>query len=114
MSGICLAKFLPTNQLITQPPTYRRASLLVYPRTVCDTPRQALVDTPLPLPYYGLLPFLEYVLYPPLYIAGPIITFNSFTAQRKMREAGNCRIPQRARPLMTSVQVRWPPTIGPL
>ncbi|GFR42506.1 hypothetical protein Agub_g3297, partial [Astrephomene gubernaculifera] len=40
------------------------------------------VETPLPLSYYGLGSFLEYVLYPPLYIAGPIITFNSFASQR--------------------------------
>ncbi|GLC54156.1 hypothetical protein PLESTB_000829800 [Pleodorina starrii] len=45
---------------------------------------RALTESPLPLPYYGLLPFLEYVFYPPLYIAGPIITFNSFAAQRMM------------------------------
>ncbi|GLI66085.1 hypothetical protein VaNZ11_009807 [Volvox africanus] len=46
---------------------------------------RALTDAPLPLPYYSLLPFLEYVLYPPLYIAGPIITFNSFAAQRMLK-----------------------------
>ncbi|GIL45301.1 hypothetical protein Vafri_2572 [Volvox africanus] len=50
-----------------------------------DYELRALTNTPLPLPYYSLLPFLEYVLYPPLYIAGPIITFNSFAAQRMLR-----------------------------
>ncbi|KXZ51701.1 hypothetical protein GPECTOR_11g150 [Gonium pectorale] len=43
---------------------------------------KARVETPLPLPYYNLWSFLEYVLYPPLYVAGPIITFNSFASQR--------------------------------
>lgn len=41
------------------------------------------MSTPLPLPYYhGLLPYLEYCLYPPLYIAGPIMSYNSFASQR--------------------------------
>ena len=35
----------------------------------------------LPLPAYNLITYLAYCLYPPLYIAGPIITFNSFTSQ---------------------------------
>ncbi len=33
------------------------------------------------LPSYSLLNYLAYTLYVPLYIAGPIITFNSFVSQ---------------------------------
>ncbi|EFJ52688.1 hypothetical protein VOLCADRAFT_85921 [Volvox carteri f. nagariensis] len=50
-----------------------------------DAELRALSEAPLPLAYYSLMPFLEYCMYPPLYIAGPIITFNSFAAQRMLR-----------------------------
>ncbi len=55
---------------------------------LCSSPplgpcHQARVSTPMALPYYhGLLPYLEYCLYPPLYIAGPIMSYNSFASQR--------------------------------
>ncbi|KAG2490642.1 hypothetical protein HYH03_011033 [Edaphochlamys debaryana] len=40
-------------------------------------------EEPLPLAYYASLPnVLEYALYPLLYIAGPIATFNAFASQR--------------------------------
>lgn len=39
------------------------------------------VSTPLPDEDYSLLTFIAYALYPPLYIAGPIMTFNDFTWQ---------------------------------
>jgi len=42
---------------------------------------KARVAQSLPLHCYHLPAFLAYVFYPPLYIAGPIITFNSFVAQ---------------------------------
>ena len=32
---------------------------------------------------YNLVTYLGYLMYPPLYIAGPIITFNSFASQLK-------------------------------
>jgi D-alanyl-lipoteichoic acid acyltransferase DltB (MBOAT superfamily) len=34
---------------------------------------------------YSLINFLAYCLYPPLYIAGPIITFNDFVWQVSTR-----------------------------
>jgi hypothetical protein len=45
-------------------------------------PNQARIAQHLPLPWYGRVwTYLAYVLYPPLYIAGPIVTFNNFAAQ---------------------------------
>ena len=35
---------------------------------------------------YNLISFLAYSLYPPLYIAGPIITFNSYLYYTKKRQ----------------------------
>lgn len=57
----------------------------------------ALVEEPLPLGgsgvgaygisgAYGLLAYLEYIFYVPLYLAGPIVTFNAFGAQRAAAE----------------------------
>ncbi|EPQ53946.1 MBOAT-domain-containing protein [Gloeophyllum trabeum ATCC 11539] len=37
--------------------------------------------TPHPQVFYGYINYLAYVLYPPLYIAGPIMTFNDFMWQ---------------------------------
>ena len=34
--------------------------------------------TPLPLEFYSFTNYVAYALYPPLYIAGPIMTFNDF------------------------------------
>lgn len=39
------------------------------------------VKTSLPLSAYSLTDFFAYAIYPPLYIAGPIMTFNDFTWQ---------------------------------
>jgi hypothetical protein len=39
------------------------------------------VSTPLPEEDYSFVNYLSYALYPPLYIAGPIITFNDFVWQ---------------------------------
>ncbi len=38
----------------------------------------------LPASAYNLITYLAYVYYPPLYIAGPICTFNSFASQLKV------------------------------
>ena len=38
-------------------------------------------QTPANMEDYGLLNYLAYILYTPLYLAGPIITFNDFTHQ---------------------------------
>jgi D-alanyl-lipoteichoic acid acyltransferase DltB (MBOAT superfamily) len=40
-----------------------------------------LVDVPVKLQDYNLLNYIIYILYPPLYFSGPIITFNSFINQ---------------------------------
>jgi protein-cysteine N-palmitoyltransferase HHAT len=45
--------------------------------------RQARAATPLPLGDYSAERFFEYVFYPPLYLAGPILTFNAFASQRR-------------------------------
>ncbi|KAJ3018453.1 glycerol transporter [Thoreauomyces humboldtii] len=52
----------------------------------CGTPNKArqevrLTAKPHPLPVYSLLSYACYLTYVPLYLAGPIITFNDFTAQ---------------------------------
>ncbi|KAG2447569.1 hypothetical protein HYH02_007492 [Chlamydomonas schloesseri] len=60
--------------------------------TGLDQEIKARVEEPLPLSQYSLAGLLEYCLYPPLYIAGPIITFNCFSSQRApggaMRQLG--------------------------
>ncbi|EGG12029.1 uncharacterized protein MELLADRAFT_32714 [Melampsora larici-populina 98AG31] len=38
-------------------------------------------NSPRELSEYGFINYFNYVFYPPLYIAGPIITFNNFTSQ---------------------------------
>ncbi len=38
----------------------------------------ARAETPLPLHDYSILNLIAFVTYPPLYIAGPIPSFNSF------------------------------------
>lgn len=38
-------------------------------------------NSPHPLEMYTFTNYLAYILYPPLYIAGPIITFNDFMWQ---------------------------------
>jgi D-alanyl-lipoteichoic acid acyltransferase DltB (MBOAT superfamily) len=42
------------------------------------------IDTPARIEDYGLLNYLTYVLYTPLYLAGPIITFNDFIHQVRL------------------------------
>lgn len=39
---------------------------------------------PLPLSDYSAMRYFEYVFYPPLYLAGPTLTFNTFTSQRRL------------------------------
>lgn len=38
--------------------------------------------------YYGIESYAAYLLYPPLYVAGPIMTYNSFVTSIKVRTAG--------------------------
>ena len=45
---------------------------------------QARQKTSLPASAYNLITYLAYVYYPPLYIAGPICTFNSFASQLRV------------------------------
>lgn len=54
------------------------------PRSRCSNSR--------PLDQYSFLNCLIYVLYPPLFIAGPIMTFNDFTSQvseKKLKVLGS-------------------------
>jgi D-alanyl-lipoteichoic acid acyltransferase DltB (MBOAT superfamily) len=43
------------------------------------------IEAPLPDSNYNLVNFMAYTLYLPLYLAGPIITFNDFIAQSKKK-----------------------------
>jgi hypothetical protein len=50
-------------------------------------------QTPLPSEdEYGLLPYLAYILYAPLYLAGPIITFQDFAWQLRQRSPPNSQV----------------------
>lgn len=48
---------------------------------------QAQQKQPLPLVEYNIWAYLAYVYYPPLYIAGPICTFNAFARQSRQPSA---------------------------
>lgn len=45
-----------------------------------------------PLEMYSFINYLAYVLYPPLYIAGPIITFNDFMWQVRLPNLATCAV----------------------
>ena len=45
---------------------------------------QDRTELSLPLGSYNLESYLVYALYPPLYIAGPIGTYNAFVSQLKV------------------------------
>eukprot|EP00198_Chlamydomonas_reinhardtii_P000481 XP_001689816.1 membrane bound O-acyl transferase-like protein [Chlamydomonas reinhardtii] len=59
-------------------------SLAAVPSSIgsLDQEIKARVEEPLPLCQYSLAGLLEYCLYPPLYIAGPIMSYNCFASQR--------------------------------
>jgi D-alanyl-lipoteichoic acid acyltransferase DltB (MBOAT superfamily) len=63
---------------------------------------QARAELWLPLRCYNLGAYLAYLFYPPLYIAGPTITFNSFASQLEARahitraQVGGAGIPHAA------------------
>ena len=42
-----------------------------------------------PLSAYSAISFFEYVFYPPLYLAGPILTFNAFASQQRAPQPPN-------------------------
>ena len=52
---------------------------------------QARQKQALPMVDYNLWAYLAYIYYPPLYIAGPICTFNAFAWQCKQSSAMECR-----------------------
>lgn len=55
----------------------------------------ALWRQQMPLPAdadYGLLPYLAYVLYAPLYLAGPVITFQDFAWQLRQQAPPSARV----------------------
>ncbi|KAL7271460.1 glycerol transporter [Rhizina undulata] len=45
------------------------------------------IDMPAPMEDYGLLTYLAYTMYSPLYLAGPILTFNDFVYQMRYPSA---------------------------
>lgn len=49
----------------------------------CMPTMQARQTVPLQDAAYSLVMYLGYLFYPPLYIAGPILTFNSFASQQR-------------------------------
>ncbi|KAJ3183380.1 glycerol transporter [Geranomyces variabilis] len=53
-------------------------SAAIHPSEQCDTAR---TRNPHPRNLYSLINYLAYLFYVPLYLAGPIITFNDFVAQ---------------------------------
>ncbi|KAJ3063269.1 glycerol transporter, partial [Podochytrium sp. JEL0797] len=60
------------------------------------------IETPLPLPSYNPLTYTTYLLYIPLYLAGPILTFNDFVHQFKTRPTTTLHL----RPLLLYT-LRW-------
>ena len=67
----------------------RKATCPTRPLTAAALRRQ---QTPLPSEgEYALLPYLAYVLYVPLYLAGPIITFQDFAWQLRQRSPPRAR-----------------------
>ncbi|KNC97131.1 hypothetical protein, variant [Spizellomyces punctatus DAOM BR117] len=58
--------------------TCSECSSATHPGEQCSKSR---IETPLSASSYNLLNYYTYLLYVPLYLAGPIITFNDFTAQ---------------------------------
>ncbi len=68
------------------PPCPSPASLTTLLISQAVTPSTSVTDrqrvsTPHPASSYSIPLYLAYALYPPLYLAGPIITFNSFLSQ---------------------------------
>ncbi|TPX57862.1 hypothetical protein PhCBS80983_g03538 [Powellomyces hirtus] len=58
--------------------TCDECSSAVHPGEQCS---KARTQTPLPKHSYSLINYFTYLLYVPLYLAGPIVTFNDFVAQ---------------------------------
>ncbi|KAF5825775.1 hypothetical protein DUNSADRAFT_7021 [Dunaliella salina] len=61
--------------------TPEQQQLLAWASSIRSNNPKARVDTPLPLASYSYLQHFVYCFYPPLYIAGPTITFNDFASQ---------------------------------
>ncbi|KAI7845564.1 hypothetical protein COHA_000854 [Chlorella ohadii] len=89
------------NRRSTQPDPARVAdphSVASPSKAVCPTgpPSAAALwrqQTPLPSEgEYGVLSYLAYVLYAPLYLAGPIITFQDFAWQLRQRSPPRARV----------------------
>ena len=82
-------RLLPTHGFLRRsrlppraaPCTIRLLTHLRLPHPYTHAPPQARAELPLPAGSYNLPSFLAYALYPPLYIAGPILTFNAFASQ---------------------------------
>lgn len=64
-------------------PACKHAAKLARPPLCPPAPHspQARAELPVAAGSYNLSNFLAYALYPPLYIAGPILTFNAFASQ---------------------------------
>jgi D-alanyl-lipoteichoic acid acyltransferase DltB (MBOAT superfamily) len=66
--SICQVIDSPTNKLKQANPTK-------------EIDERSRAQSSHPLPDYNFKSYLSYALYPPLYLAGPIITYNSFLSQ---------------------------------
>ncbi|KAJ3139450.1 glycerol transporter [Physocladia obscura] len=63
---------------------------------------RARIETSLDINDYNIISYFTYILYIPLYLAGPIITFNDFINQLKTRPAAT-----KNRKLVFNYVVRW-------
>lgn len=70
-----------TSSWLAQNPSQRLPASSCSSAFCAPSNAQARVQQHQPLACYDLLHFWAYVAYPPLYIAGPILTFNSFASQ---------------------------------
>jgi len=62
-----------------------------------DTPERERIEGHLPRAAYGLASYLAYTLYPPLYVAGPTMTFNAWASQHAAPPSAVTRKQARAR-----------------
>ena len=76
----------------TWSPTSSDGTLTDFQQTAVTTPdEKQRVTVPHSLELYSPINYLSYILYPPLYIAGPILTFNDFMWQHRKPTAISTR-----------------------
>uniref|UniRef100_A0A7S3VI79 Uncharacterized protein n=1 Tax=Dunaliella tertiolecta TaxID=3047 RepID=A0A7S3VI79_DUNTE len=89
--------------------TPEQQQLLAWANSIRSSNPKARVEAPLPLASYSYLQHFVYCFYPPLYIAGPTITFNDFASQiaapprQSAREVSACKTPAKDATLIEEV-----------